>query len=97
MWPLGYPVLTVLVFFPLAACLAVVFVRREQTIRVFTLIVALAETALSLPLLGFDTAHTGFQFVERVPWVKTWGLTYYLGVDGISLVMTGLTVAVLPL
>ena len=97
MWPLGYPVLTVLVFFPLAACLAVVFVRREQTIRVFTLIVALAETALGLPLLGFDTAHTGFQFVERVPWVKTWGLTYYLGVDGISLVMTGLTVAVLPL
>jgi NADH-quinone oxidoreductase subunit M len=94
---LGYPVLTALIFFPLAACLAVMFVRREKTIRVFTLIVALAEAALSLPLLGFDAAHSGFQFVERVPWVKTWGLTYYLGVDGISLVMTMLTVAVLPL
>jgi NADH-quinone oxidoreductase subunit M len=93
----GHPVLTVLVFFPLAACLAVVFLRREKTIRIFTLIVALAETALSLPLLGFDPADSGFQFVERVPWVKTWGLAYYLGVDGISLVMTVLTVAVLPL
>jgi NADH-quinone oxidoreductase subunit M len=97
MWQAGYPVLTALVFFPLAACLAVVFLRREQTIRMFTLTVTLAEVALSLPLLGFDAAGSGFQFVERVPWVKTWGLAYYLGVDGISLVMTGLTVAVLPL
>ena len=72
MWQAGYPVLTTLVFFPLAACLAVVFLRREKTIRMFTLIVTLAEVALSLPLLGFDAADSGFQFVERVPWVKTW-------------------------
>jgi NADH-quinone oxidoreductase subunit M len=97
MWEAHYPVLTALVFFPLAACLALVFLRREKTIRVFTLVVALAETALSLPLLGFTAADSGFQFVERVAWVKTWGLTYHLGVDGISLVMTGLTVAMLPL
>jgi NADH-quinone oxidoreductase subunit M len=94
---LDYPVLTALVFFPLTACLTVVFLHREKTIRVFTLIVALAETVLSLPLLGFDAADSGFQFVERLSWVKTWGLEYYLGVDGISLVMTGLTVAALPL
>jgi NADH-quinone oxidoreductase subunit M len=92
-----FPVLTALVFFPLAACLPVVFLRREKTIRKFTLSVALAEVALSLPLLGFDATDSGFQFVEHVAWVKTWGLAYFLGVDGISLVMTGLTVAVLPL
>jgi len=97
MWQVRYPVLTALVFFPLAACLAMVFLRREKTIRVFTLIVALAETALSLPLLGFDATESGFQFVERLPWVKPWGMEYYLGVDGISLVMTWLTVAALPL
>jgi NADH-quinone oxidoreductase subunit M len=97
MWQARYPVLSVLVFLPLAASLPVVLLRRDKTIRVFTLIVALAETALSLSLLGFDPADRGFQFIERVPWVKTWGLTYYLGVDGISLVMIWLTVAMLPL
>ncbi len=97
MWQARYPVLTALIFLPLAACLPVVLLRRDRAIRVFTLIVALAETALALSLLGFDPAVRGFQFIECVPWVKTWGLSYYLGVDGISLVMIWLTVALLPL
>ncbi len=54
-----YPVLTALVFFPLAACVPVVFLRREKTIRKFTLSVTLVEVALSLPLLGFEAADRG--------------------------------------
>ncbi|MEW5773390.1 MAG: NADH-quinone oxidoreductase subunit M [Thermodesulfobacteriota bacterium] len=93
----AYPVLSYLIFFPLLACLALALVRDDRTVRVFTLAAGLAELALALPLLAFDTAYGGFQFVERADWVKEWGLSYHLGVDGISLLMVLLTLLLLPL
>jgi NADH-quinone oxidoreductase subunit M len=43
---------------------------------------------LSLLLFfGYDTAKGGFQFVERLPWIPQLGISYYLGVDGISIPM----------
>jgi NADH-quinone oxidoreductase subunit M len=53
--------------------------------------------ALAFPLIGFDIHATGFQFVEQIPWVPQWGLSYYLGIDGISLLMILLTILLLPL
>ncbi|MFN3292455.1 MAG: NADH-quinone oxidoreductase subunit M, partial [Gemmobacter sp.] len=51
---------------------------------------------LSLFLLaGFDPADTGFQFVETRPWVM--GLTYKVGVDGISILFVLLTTFLMPL
>jgi NADH-quinone oxidoreductase subunit M len=92
----GYPVLSILIFFPLAACLAVVLLRDDRAVRIVTLFATLAELLLALPLLRFQ-AGGGFQFVEQGVWVKTWGLSYFLGIDGISLLMVALTVAIMPL
>jgi NADH-quinone oxidoreductase subunit M len=49
-----------------------------------------------VPLMGFKL-NADFQFVEQLDWVHQWGLQYYLGVDGISILMVLLTIAVLPL
>ncbi len=94
----GYPVLTSLIAFPLVAAALLPIFRSEVMIRWFTLVVGLCEMALALPLLTeFDLSAAGFQFVELVPWVPKWGLNYYVGVDGISLLMVLLTLALLPL
>ena len=93
----SYPVLSYLIFFPLLAALLLAFFRSDRGVRVFTLVVGLCEIALAAPLMLFDLNESGFQFLERVLWVKDWGLSYHLGVDGISLLMVLLTLALLPL
>jgi NADH-quinone oxidoreductase subunit M len=93
----GFPILSAVIFFPLLACACLFFIERPQWVRVFTLIVSLVEVYLTLPLLKFEFGTAAFQFVERVPWLPGWGLEYYLGVDGISVLMVWLTVGVLPL
>ncbi len=93
----SFPVLTVLIFFPLAACLGVVLLRSDNAVRWFSLAASLIELGLGFPLLRFDMTQSAFQFVERVPWIKTWGISYYVGADGISLLMIWLTIAITPL
>ncbi len=91
------PILSILTFFPLAACLILPFIKNEKTIRFFTLTVGIVEILLALPLFRFDLTQPGYQFVEKLNWIPQWGLTYYLGMDGISLLMVLLTILLLPL
>lgn len=93
----GYPVLSVLIFFPLLAAGCLVFLREEKTIRGYSLFVGLIEVLLALPLLGFDMTTPDFQFMEQNLWMPNLGLTYALGIDGISLLMVLLSVLLLPL
>ncbi len=93
----GFPVLTILIFFPLLAGVGLLLIRNLETIRIYTLVVSVIEVLLALPLLGFEFGTAEFQFVECVPWVSEWGLQYYLGTDGISVLMVWLTIGVLPL
>jgi NADH-quinone oxidoreductase subunit M len=93
---INLPLLSTLIFFPLAASLAVVLLPTQRAVRIFTLIATIIEGLLGLYLLGFHPAG-GFQFVERHAWVRGWGLSYYLGIDGISLFMVALTIAIMPL
>ena len=60
----------------------------------FSLITFLASVAL---YMGFDNAEPGMQFVERVLWVETFNVWYYLGVDGISAPLILLTTFITPL
>jgi NADH-quinone oxidoreductase subunit M len=50
---------------------------------------------LALPARGFDPRDTGFQFVEEREWIL--GLTYKVGVDGISVLFVLLTTFLMPL
>jgi NADH-quinone oxidoreductase subunit M len=95
--PSAWPILTILVFFPVAACLALPFIRGDKAVRAFSLAVGLVELLFALPLFRFDLSLSGYQFVEKIGWVESWGLYYHLGMDGISLLMVLLTALLLPL
>jgi len=92
----GYPVLTLLILFPLVAACGLFFLRAPQVVRMYTFVVSVIELLLAVPLLGYKP-NADFQFVERLDWVHQWNLEYFLGVDGISILMVWLTLAVLPL
>ena len=78
-------ILSVLVFFPAIAGL-LGFVVEKNSMRVYGISVATVELLLSLWLwMSFDGTNAGMQFVELIPIVPDFGISYYLGVDGISL------------
>ncbi len=78
-------ILSILVFFPAIAAL-LGFVVDKNSARAYGITVAAIEFALSLWLwFSFDTNNAGMQFVEMIPLIPDFGVSYYLGVDGISL------------
>lgn len=59
---------------------------------------ALFTFLLSLLLwTGFDPTETAFQFVEYAPWLPQFGVNYFAGIDGISLLLIILTTFLMPL
>jgi NADH-quinone oxidoreductase subunit M len=58
---------------------------------------AVLTFALSLGLwTGFDPTRTGYQFVEYAPWLPQYGIHWFVGLDGISLLLTLLTTFLMP-
>ena len=93
----GHWILTALVVLPLiggAACL----VAPEARAKTVALATTLVLFALSLPLFWtFDTAESGFQNLVSIPWIEAWGISYAVGLDGISILMILLTTFTMPL
>ena len=96
------PLLSIITFLPLAGALIILFLVRgdsNQAIRnarLTALWTTIATFVISLFVLGgFDSADTGFQFVEEQPWLGF--LTYKMGVDGISILFVMLTTFMMPL
>jgi NADH-quinone oxidoreductase subunit M len=78
-------ILSILVFFPAVAGLLGFIVDKESA-RTYGITVAAIEFLLSVWLwFSFDTSNAGMQFVEMIPLIPDMGISYYLGVDGISL------------
>ena len=94
--------LTLVTFFPLIAAVALIlFLRGEDAdsqlnAKRLGLLATSATFLLSLAVLsGFDPSNPDFQFVEEGTWIG--GLTYKMGVDGISLPLVMLTTFFFPL
>ena len=94
--------LSLITFLPLiGAIVLLVFLRGEDEMarrnaKMLALFVTSATFVLSLfVLIGFDPSDTGFQFVEEAAWLG--GLTYKMGVDGISVLFVMLTTFLMPL
>ncbi len=92
---LGIPILSYLIFTPIVgAVLVMLFFPRERTgtIKNFAFVVSLINVALSLLLLPFFRAeNVQMQFVEKHSWIPTIGAEYFLGIDGISILLILLT------
>ena len=93
------PLLTILVFFPLAGCLLMLPAwKRPAAARPLALGVMTGELLLALwlyaswqGLAALKPALPGYLLVEDAPWIAAFGIRYTLGLDGISLLMVMLT------
>ncbi|HET7876617.1 MAG TPA: NADH-quinone oxidoreductase subunit M [Methylomirabilota bacterium] len=93
-------ILSAVTFLPAVGALLVFFLpRREETlVKVVTLVATTAAFAASLPLYFlFDPGTADYQFQELRTWMPSLGISYHLGVDGISLLLVLLTTFLMPL
>jgi NADH-quinone oxidoreductase subunit M len=97
---LGFPLLSLVLWLPLLGALLVLLVPRSkpQIARNLTLGVSLLDLALALVLFFlFDPDRTGVQLVEKWEWIESLGVAYYLGIDGISLLLVVMTAFLAPI
>ena len=97
--------LSLIVFLPLAGGLLVLLAGgrgdqpdRAPLVRTIALAASLVTFAATLYLWSqFDPTSAAFQFEERHAWMPDFGIQYYLGVDGISLLLIVLTGFLTPI
>lgn len=95
---LNYPILSTLIFLPLAGAFVLFLIRNEKAAKIWALIVSLVVFALSLPLyFYFDPATYKYQFAEHSPWIPAFKINYTLGIDGISLFLVLLSTMLIPI
>jgi len=93
----GFPILSALIFMPLAGALLLLFIKNESACRYFALVVTSIVALWSLRLLvGFDQTTSKFQFAEHYTWIESFNINYTLGVDGISILLILLTTIIMP-
>jgi len=95
-----FPLLSSLVVLPLVgAVLALVVGRdRDALVRQLALGVSLVVFVVSIVLwMRFDATSAEYQFVERYTWLPDFGISYHLGIDGISLLLVVLTTFLTPI
>ena len=81
-----------------AALIGLLSSRRPDVVRQVAVLISATVGALSLFVLAdFKRGEAGFQFVENHPWVRDFGISWHLGVDGISLFLVVLTGLLFPL
>lgn len=86
--------LTAIVFIPLIAAFALLFVEKDNRslIRMVSLGAAGLSFLLSIGILiAFDKTNPGMQFEFAISWVSLLNIQYYVGIDGISLLLLVLT------
>ena len=89
---IGFPMLSLLIFLPLAWTLLLLFPREDRTVRILALAGAVAELALSLVMLiVLRPEDVEMQYVERAPWIPSLNVHYLLGIDGIAALFPPLT------
>jgi len=93
--------LSIVAFWPLIGMFVLLFINKEKTtlIRMWANIVALVGFVISLPVwlwFDFDKSDT-MQYVVKMPWIQSLGVSFYVGIDGITLLLVMLTTLIGPL
>ncbi|MER0239194.1 NADH-quinone oxidoreductase subunit M [Fulvimarina sp. MAC8] len=97
-----WPILSTVTFLPLVGAFLILLIQDDnelarRNIRNVALLTTVFTFIVSLWIWGeFDYQTTGFQFVEQAEWLGT-GITYHMGVDGISMLFVILTTFLMPL
>jgi NADH-quinone oxidoreductase subunit M len=81
-----------------AGLIALLPATNAKLVKQSALLVSVLVAALGITMtIGFDRGVTGFQYVERYSWIPSLGISYQLGIDGISLILILLSVLLVPI
>ncbi len=92
--------ITVVLFLPLVGLIVLLFMREEQTDNIkwtafgFSIATFLASLLL---WIGFDYTEPGLQMVQQWDFLPQYGISYYVGIDGLSLLLVLLSTFIMPL
>jgi NADH-quinone oxidoreductase subunit M len=95
------PILSIITFLPVLAALIILLARGDSiqsanTARWVALVTTVIELVLSLYIwANFDGSTAAFQFEEKANWLG-FGISYHMGVDGISVLFVVLTAGLMP-
>ncbi len=95
-----WPLITLMTIAPLVggAVVAGLGKERPDLARALGLVFSLVSLGLAMSLWQFfDPTEAGLQFVERHVWVPTLGVEYFVGLDGLGLLMVMLAALVPPM
>ena len=100
----GLPLLSIVTWLPTIGAALLLLIgnkdgRRDDVIRKVTFAVSVITFGVSIALwASFDPSASAeeFQFVERLQWIPAFNIEYYLGIDGISLLLIVLTAFLTP-
>ncbi len=97
-WFLNH-ILSSVIFLPLLGVLLLAFIPKEaqKLLKGVSLSTALLTFILSLGLFLKFNVSASLQFVEKAAWIPSFGVSYFVGVDGISLFLVLLTTFLTPL
>ena len=96
--PLAH-LLSLLILLPVAGAVVIALTRREAVLqqKLVGLATSLATFVLSTRLVSLFTDTAAIQFQERHAWIPAWGISYHVGIDGLSLWLVILTTFLTPL
>ena len=81
-----------------AGLIALLPATNAKLVKQSALLVSVLVAALGITMtIGFDRGVTGFQYVERYSWIPSLGISYQLGIDGISLILILLSILLVPI
>ena len=93
-----FPYLSCMLLAPPLGLLILLFLKEEQKFLIRAVSLVSAGITLGLAIytfVAYDKALGGLQFVEKYEWVKTFGITYFVGVEGLNaplLLLTGIVI-----
>ncbi|MBX8824859.1 NADH-quinone oxidoreductase subunit M [Ochrobactrum sp. SFR4] len=96
-----WPILSTVTFLPLVGAFLILLIKDDseaarRNIRNVAFLTTIFVFALSLVIwAGFDNSNAGFQMVEKHAWFGE-GISYHMGVDGISMLFVVLTAFLMP-
>ena len=92
----GLPLLSLVTFVPILGAAAILLMPSANSARWIALGTTIVTFAISLMVwASFDTHNPGFQLVEKMNWLGG-GISYHMGVDGISMLFVVLTAGLMP-
>ena len=96
----SFPILSALILLPIlgAVLITVISNKHLEIVKLIAMLFSVGVGGMSIWLLAsFKTDDSGFQYVSQHDWVTSWGISWHLGVDGVSLFLVVLTGILFPL